>query len=262
MEKVLKRIFHKISLIISYLHGNSRLELIYYHDVVSEKGSSYMQISTKKFYKQMEYLKDSGYNTLNYNDLEDESWGYNNEDKNVLITFDDGWISNYEVVYPIMKKLNLKFNIFLEVGAIDHKENHLTWDMINLMKESNLVSFGAHTYNHIDARTIDKNNLDIEIIMANNLIEEKTGLIVKDFCFPYGYYNENTISYLDDIGVYKRLYTSDGIPMIIRNNIMVFGRVGIENEDSMKDFINKLEGRYNLYYSITNKIKKSIKGEK
>lgn len=259
MKKRIKGIIIKFFYLLSHFFKNNQLKLIYYHDVVSNNGYSYMKITTEKFYNQMKYLKDNGYVTLNYNDLDNIK--HDNVGKHVLITFDDGWLSNYEVVYPIMLELNLKFNIFLEVGAIGKKENYLTWDMVNEMKESDIVGFGAHTFNHIDARTIDDGNVNLEIVKSNELIKEKTNLITKDFCFPYGYYNKSIINYIEKLGVYDRLYTSDGISIITKNDIKVFGRVGIENEDSMKEFINKLEGRYNLYYSTINRIRKSIRGE-
>lgn len=259
MKKNIKKVIIKFFNWISYFSNTNQIKLIYYHDVVSNGGNSYMQITSESFYNQMKYLKDYGYITLNFKDLDNKE--YDSEGKSVLITFDDGWLSNYETVFPIMKELNLKFNIFLEVGAIGKKENYLTWDMVNEMMNSNLVGFGAHTFNHIDARTIDDCNVNLEIIKSNELIKEKTNLITKDFCFPYGYYNKETINYIENLGVYDRLYTSDGISIIIRNDIKIFGRVGIENEDSMKDFINKLEGRYNLYYSTINKVRKYIGGE-
>lgn len=260
MKKNIKKIILKIFKLFGYFSKNDELKLIYYHDVVSQDGHSYMKITTEKFYSQMKYLKDNRYITLNYDDLNKDE--YNRKGKNVLLTFDDGWLSNYKIVYPLMKELDLKFNIFLEVGAIGKKENYLTWDMVNEMKESNLVGFGAHTFNHIDARTIDESNFFQEIIKSNELIEEKANLIAKDFCFPYGYYNESIINYIEKLGVYDRLYTSDGISIITKNDIKVFGRVGIENEDSMKEFINKLEGRYNLYYSNINRVRKFIGGDK
>ncbi|WP_352419466.1 polysaccharide deacetylase family protein [Proteiniborus sp.] len=257
--KIIKKMLFKISYLLSWF-TKKNLNLIYYHDVVASSGHSYMKIETDKFKEQMEYIKNNIYNTLTFSDLKKEE--YLDRENNVLITFDDGWLSNYEVVYPIMKELDLKFNIFLEVGAIGKKENYLTWDMVNEMKESNIVGFGAHTFNHIDARTIDDGNVNLEIIKSNEIIKEKTNLITKDFCFPYGYYNESIINYIEKLGVYDRLYTSDGVSIITKNDIKVFGRVGIENEDSMKEFINKLEGRYNLYYSTINRIRKSARGEK
>ncbi len=222
--------------------------------------NSYMKINKEKFLRQMNYLKDNKYIALNFDDFSNGT--HFEEAKIVLITFDDGWLSNYEIVYPIMKKLNLKFNIFLEVGAIGVKENYLTWDMVNEMKESNLVGFGTHTFTHIDARTIDESNYYREIIMANKVMKEKTNLIARDFCFPYGHYNKKTVSYIEKKGVYDRLYTSDGISEIIRNNLRLYGRVGIENEDSMLDFINKLEGKYNNYFATISKIRKFVRGEK
>lgn len=260
MKKIVKKVIFKIFYWLSYFSKDNQLNFIYYHDVVPVGGHSYMKIITEKFYAQMKYLKENGYNTLSFDDLKNDE--FDRKGKNVLISFDDGWLSNYEVVFPIMKELDLKFNIFLETGAIGVKDNYLTWDMVNEMKVSKLAGFGAHTFNHIDARKINESNYLEEIILSNKIIEERSNLIARDFCFPYGYYNKDTINFIEKLKIYDRLYTSDGISTMVKDNLVVIGRIGIENEDSMKSFINKVEGKYNLYYSTINIIRKHVKGEK
>ncbi len=262
MKEIIKKILMKIFYFLSFFRKNKDIKFIYYHDVVSKDGYSYQKIEVNKFKKQMKYLVNNGYKTLTFDELnKDEIYGSKNKEKKVLITFDDGWLSNYDTVFPIMKELNLKFNIFLEVGAIGEKQNYLTWDMINEMADSGLVGFGAHTFNHIDARLINQSNVDVEILESNKIIFNETGLNVKDFCFPYGYYDNKIIDYLDELNIYKRLYTSDGRKLSKKNNVDIIGRVGIENEDEEKSFIFKLEGRYNHYYYMKHLAKRLLGGE-
>lgn len=256
MKEIIKKILMKIFYFLSFFRKNKDIKFIYYHDVVPKDGYSYQKIEVNKFKNQMRYLVKNEYKTLTFDELDkDEICSSKNKEKMVLITFDDGWLSNYETVFPIMKELNLKFNIFLEVGAIGEKENYITWDMISEMADSGLVGFGAHTFNHIDARLINQFNVDTEIIESNKIILNKTGLNIKDFCFPYGYYDNKVIDYLDELNVYKRIYTSDGRKLSKKNNIDIIGRVGIENEDTEKNFVSKLEGRYNSYYYVVDRLK-------
>ena len=233
------------------------LQVIYFHEVTKKTGFSYNMININKFKRNMDYLVRNNYNTITFEELNDPDIFSNIKDrKNILITFDDGYINNYELVFPFMKKNNLKFNVFLEAGAISQNDNYITWDMVNEMSKSKLVGFGAHTFNHVDARYIAESNLEEEIINANKLIYQRTGLIVQDFCFPYGMYNTDIIQLLNQSEVYKRLYTSDGRRLYKELDLTLIGRVGIKDEDNLDTFKGKVNGKYNLLYRL-NRIKNS-----
>lgn len=265
MKLIIKNYLRKISLFVSRFIKITDSRFIYYHDVILGEGSTFDAININKFREQMIYIKNNNYKTLSFRDLDKmqnkSNFNYINKDKAIGITFDDGYRNNYEIVFPIMRELNLKFNIFLEVKAIG-KENYLTWDMVNEMKNSGLVCFGAHTYSHKDARFINNNDFEKEINYANKIIFYNTQLEVNDFCFPYGAYNTRIVTSLDESKLYKRLYTSDGRRILEKKNLIIIGRVGIENEDSKNVFSSKLEGRYNLYYFSSRFLKNLIRGNK
>lgn len=248
MKNFIKGCVINISSMLSFIYKNEDISFIYYHDVVEDNGFRYQKIEISTFIEQMNYIYKNGFKTLLFRDLNNE---HESGDRKVLISFDDGYRSNYEVVFPIMKRLKLKFNVFLEVGAIDKDPKYLTWDMIRRMKYSGLVDFGAHTYNHVDLRDIENNDMEIEIFKANEEISKNVEMSVEDFCFPFGAYNKNIINYLVSLGVYKRLYTSDGIRKIVKNNTTIYGRIGVENDDSLEVFRKKLQGKYNLYYKMS-----------
>lgn len=51
--------------------------------------------------------------------------------KPILITFDDGYYSNYEYIYPILKKYNAKASIFVVTDRIGKEINgikYLGWN--------------------------------------------------------------------------------------------------------------------------------------
>lgn len=235
---------------------SSKIPVIYYHDVVEKTGHSFIRIDINKFTEQMEYLSLNNYKTYLFNEIPSK-FEKSTKSKEIIITFDDGFISNYDIVFPLMKKLNLKFNIFLTTNFIGNK-NYLTWQMIDEMFNSKLVGFGAHTHTHIDARDISEKNYNKEIFEVNNLICENIHSQINDFCFPYGYYNNQIITKLCNDEVYKRIYTSDKSPLKIINGCEIVGRLPINNDDDMDLFIKNIKGLYYgmyYYYDLKNRMK-------
>ena len=173
------------------------IPIIYYHNIVEDGlGYSFMHTELSVFKQHMEYLKNNNYKTYTFDQIP-ENFKKNKHSKEVIITFDDGFLSNYNVVFPIMKKLGLKYSIFITPGFIEsNNPDYLCWDMIEEMFKSNLVGFGAHTYSHIDSRKINETNYQNEIKRTDALLEKYTQNGVKDFCFPFGYYNKQIIDRL------------------------------------------------------------------
>ncbi|MFR0924849.1 MAG: polysaccharide deacetylase family protein [Butyricicoccaceae bacterium] len=71
----------------------------------------------------------------------------------VMITFDDGYRSNYDIAYPILQKTGMKAVIALigkSIRANDNTEANrffLKWDEASEMADSGLVELASHTYN-------------------------------------------------------------------------------------------------------------------
>ena len=75
-----------------------------------------------QFKKQMEYLHNEGYHTISLDDL----YAYVTEgkelpDKPIVLTFDDGYIDNYEDVLPILESYDMQATIFMISDAVNTK---------------------------------------------------------------------------------------------------------------------------------------------
>lgn len=228
---------------------NRYINVIYYHDVVKGEGSTYMRINFERFKRQMLLLKKMGYKTFVFQELGDkkiEQWNR----KHILITFDDGWISNYDEIFDFMKAEGIKYNIFPETAKIGKNSNYLTWDTVRKMYSSGLVGFGAHTYSHPNMSKLEGLDLKQEIDTANEIINTELGFIPEDFCFPFGAYSQETIEAILEKRVYKRIYTSDMRYSYPQHDAIIFGRNAISDSDTTKIFKNKVAGRYNIYNSL------------
>lgn len=146
------------------------IPVLYYHSVANHSSIhpwSFLSCPTNVFISQMQYLKSRGYYTCTYDELYAHITGERKLPRNsVMIHFDDGFLDNWSVVFPIMKELNLKYIVLLSPEFIENSnicrkfltdttENNKSewWGYLNSaeikqMNESGLVDFQAHGYTH------------------------------------------------------------------------------------------------------------------
>lgn len=128
--------------------------------------------------------------------------------KFVAITLDDGFRDNYEVAYPIFKKNNVPFCIYITSGFVEgivfpHNDamyKVLTLEQIKELASDELCTIGAHSVHHVDLVKLLKEQMIEEISLCKQKIETWTEKIVVDFSSPYGTYNDTSISLLKELG--------------------------------------------------------------
>lgn len=166
-----------------------------YHDFTTGKPENSMQKNIDDFKKEMKYLKKHNYKTLTLSDVE----CYMNKKcklprKSVLITFDDGWKSEYELALPILKEYGFNAVIFYIGDNIDgDNANFMSKDELFEIKNNYPnIEIASHTFNnHKDdayTKTVDELNQDFKSM--KNIVDTKY------FAYPYGLYSESYIKAL------------------------------------------------------------------
>lgn len=189
--------------------ANLEIPVFVYHDIVNNESEieyDYMQTTKERFEEQIKGLQDYGYHFITYDELQK----YKNHEiklskKSCLLTFDDGFKGVYENAFPIAKKYNIPFTIFIIINNMD-TPGYLTWNQTEEMDKSGIVTVASHSMNHDDFSLKDVENAVNDVEQTYNVIEEKLGKQKqKIFTYPYGLYTEEEIVELEKRGYIQNL---------------------------------------------------------
>lgn len=201
---------------------NIKIPILLYHNIPTEKSARnqyYMNTTQKQFEKQISGLKDLGYTFITYDDLIKY---YNNElalpEYVVLITFDDGYLNNYENAFPIIKKYNIPVTMFVINDCVG-SPGYFSWEQAKEMEESGLVSIYTHGKTHIEYGKESEEVIRDYISYAHSNIENQLGHpTLKVFAYPYGSYSSTSVQTLKDLGFVQNILdekynTSDSLDL-------------------------------------------------
>lgn len=183
------------------------IPVLNYHQI-NDRDVNALTLTTEEFAMEMDYLKDAGYTTITADELIDAlEHGAPLPQKPVLITFDDGYIDNFQNAYPILKERNMKAMIFLITDYVGQYPNYLTWDQIRTM-QANGISFGSHTLNHSVLTQCTPAEVKKQLSESRRAIEWRLGKPVHFLAYPCGY-TTNTIEEQVQEAGYRAAFTVD-----------------------------------------------------
>ena len=249
MLKILKYLFEK------------EVPILMYHRLIKnadEKKIHTIYLDINEFEKQLKYLKDNSYITITFKDLSKLSKEDRKKKKYIILTFDDGYKDNYDLLFPLLKKYNMKAVIYMvsdekynrwDVEASGEKKFDLmSKDEMLEMHKSGLVEFGGHTLHHpkLDTLTEEEQKYEIE---ENKIYLEKTlGEKLYSFAYPYGIFNETSKKIVKELGFNYGIATDSG-KFYIEDDLYQVRRIGIFSDITMSKFKRRVKGNYNLKYT-------------
>ncbi len=123
--------------------------------------------------------------------------------KTVGISFDDAYKTIYSNALPILKKYNFHFTLFISPKYIPSSSttasSYMSWPLINKIPKA-LITLANHAYSHHHMISLTAKEIRNEIVKANNIIINKTGVKPTLFAYPYGEYSKKIINIVKEIG--------------------------------------------------------------
>jgi peptidoglycan/xylan/chitin deacetylase (PgdA/CDA1 family) len=192
-----------------------------------------LAIALAEFRAQMKELKDNGIEVIPMKQF--LAWRRGEKSippKSAVITIDDGYVSGYAVAWPILKEFGYPFTMFIYTNYVAVGGKSLTWAQLEQMRDEG-VDIESHTVSHHDLRHAPKGQeynawLHNEIYTSKDILEQKLGIKIVAFAFPYGTHNEVVRKMATEAG-YQALFTVYGQHMGIDAPADQLGRYAIES---------------------------------
>jgi peptidoglycan/xylan/chitin deacetylase (PgdA/CDA1 family) len=177
----------------------SSIPIFTYHSL--DESGAVTSTAPTIFQKQMEHLWRSGYRALSLATVvemirREERF----PERTFVLTFDDGYKNVYTHAFPVLQNYGFSGTVFLITdycGKMNDWAGHspavarrplVSWAEVREMSRHG-VEFGSHTATHPDVSILAPARAEQEIRSSKKVIEDKLGVPVTTFAYPYGKYN-------------------------------------------------------------------------
>jgi peptidoglycan/xylan/chitin deacetylase (PgdA/CDA1 family) len=187
--------------------GYQTVPVLTYHKF-SKHVSDRMTVREDAFEEQMAFLKKNGYRVIRLDDLfEFLKRKRPLPPKSVVITFDDGWRSMYDIAYPILKRYGYPATLFISTDLIQPTSTTLDWRRIREMAQ-NGIDVQCHGKTHRSLGKIENGetlqayfeSVRTEMVESAKIIKRQLGTDVKYLAYPFGDTNSLLIAMLGKLG--------------------------------------------------------------
>lgn len=233
------------------------LPVLLYHNVRDDyvPGNEGADISTELFEEHMKAIIARGYTPILIKDFYDcVIRGKDLPENPIAVTFDDGYLSNYEIAYPILKKLNIPATIFIVTSTVGLtpesglvSEPHFSWEQAREMQESGMIDIYSHSHSHRNMSYLTIPQLQTELRLSRYLIEKNLGKNCFVFAYPYGGYSESTsrmakyAGYRMQILVHDAKSSAEYLANRVSDGIETFTRITVHGDMSVDDVYSAID---------------------
>ena len=200
-----------------------------YHNVDFPPKSAKLKslyVTPPQFRRQLRFLKSVGYSS---------SFLDEKKEKGVILTFDDAYRDFLDNALPLLEEFGFRAYVFVPADMVG-RYNEWDWRKLNVKKE--LMSWedlrfivsrghrvGSHSLSHPDLTRLSDRELEKEVHQSKLLLEDKLGVEVDTFCYPYGSYDERVVETVKRAG-YRFAFTTEQKKFSLEDPYRI-GRIGV-----------------------------------
>ena len=181
--------------------------ILCYHKIASPPAKARIKglyLDPNLFFSQMNEISQAGLISTLPNEAA-RPMGYS-----ITITFDDGFANNLTEAAPLMQQAGIRAINYLvadRIGRTSDWEAHEGGEADPLMNESQIKDWlaaghwiGAHTCTHPRLSQLPRDKAREEITAGRKKLEDRFGIPIEHFAYPYGDYDEPTVELVREAG--------------------------------------------------------------
>lgn len=208
---ICKKLLISSALILnSYSFAENSAVILQYHHVGTHTPPS-TSVSSEQFKEHLQWIKSNKFNILSLPTVIDHIKNKKifTSDKVAVITFDDANRSVCDTAWPILKKHQIPFTLFISTEVMEQNlASQCSWSMLQEMVSSGLMTPGNHSHRHlnmISTQSISNSErweleMRNEVFLAQTIIKKRLGTSSLLFAYPYGEYNDTLSSLITKLG--------------------------------------------------------------
>ena len=188
---------------------------------------------------QLNYLATKGYTTISLDQAVDGLSGRAPlPAKPIVLTFDDGWRSQYVSALPLLKKYRQTATFYIVSGYMGYNA-YMDWAMTEELKNAGMT-IAAHTIDHADLTRKSPADLEREVRDSKVLLESRLNISITHFAYPFGAYNNRVVEAVKQAG-YRTATTVN--PASLKNPVspLLLPRLRVSYRETLADFARKLQ---------------------
>ena len=178
--------------------GTAAVPVLMYHVIAAPpSGAPFpgLYVQPQEFSAQMQALKSAGWHAVTLDQLQ-AYWAKGAKlpaGKPVVITFDNGYHSQYTEALPVLRRLGWVADENIQLAGLPPSQGGLTDDQVRAMVDAGW-ELDTQGISHADLITLDAAQLKYQIDTARKMIQRRYGVPVNWFCYPSGHYDTTVIN--------------------------------------------------------------------
>ncbi len=212
-----------------------------------------LTVTPEQLEEQWHYLKTEGYAAISLEDFIATAKGDRRQtQREVLLTFDDGYQNNLTYVYPLLKKMGWKAVFFVIAdsleGNIDYDDplnRKLSEEELKTL-DPEVMRLAMHGYHHENFKKLTISEMKTEIEKTINIFTAKGIPLHKSIAYPYGGRPKNSTTFnefkkwMRQSGIDAGFRIGNQVSRVPAEDIYEIKRIDIRGTDSLEDFKIKL----------------------
>jgi len=187
-------------------------------------------VSLEKFREYLRLIEASSYTITSPSESQQPRAG------ELWLTFDDGWSSDFDVVFPILQNRGYQATFFITTDWIESK-GHLDRDALRTMRETGML-IGSHGHSHAMLGTLNDTEQKYEMTESRRILKKYLGEDITTISLPGGNRNGQTFDIARESG-YRSVFTSRPGEICSSDELQVSGRIAVRAKDD-ENFIREL----------------------